>query len=102
MSLQRDAPLPLSQQLAAVLRAEIQSGARSPGSRLPTIMQLAAEHQIATATVVKALAILKREGLVTGSTGHGTFVAEHADLRLGSNVMHTQGVVLAARPKLGR
>jgi GntR family transcriptional regulator len=76
MSLQRDAPLPLSQQLAALLRAEIESGTRPPGSRLPTIMALATEHQIATATVVKAMRILKREGLVTGSTGHGTFVAE--------------------------
>lgn len=78
MSLQRDAPLPLSQQLAARLRAEIQSGQRPPGSRLPTIMQLATEYEIATATVVKALGILKREGLVTGSTGHGTFVAERS------------------------
>ena len=76
MSLQRDAPLPLSQQLAALLRAEIESGQRPPGSRLPTIMDMAAEHQIATATVVKALRTLKREGLVIGSTGHGTFVSE--------------------------
>ena len=74
--MQRDAPTPLSQQLAALLRHEIETGARAPGSRLPSIGQLAAEHDIATATVVKALGILKREGLVTGSTGHGTFVAE--------------------------
>ena len=76
MSLRRDAPLPLSQQLAALLGAEIESGARPPGSRLPSITQMAAEYDIATATVVKALGILKREGLVIGSTGHGTFVAE--------------------------
>jgi DNA-binding GntR family transcriptional regulator len=76
MTLQRDAPLPLSQQLAALLRAQIQSGQRPPGSRLPTIMQLSEEHGVATATVTKALRILKREGLVIGSTGHGTFVAE--------------------------
>jgi DNA-binding GntR family transcriptional regulator len=76
MTLRPDAPLPLSQQLAALLRAQIESGERPPGSRLPTIMQLADEHGIATATVVKALRILKQEGLVTGSTGHGTFVAD--------------------------
>jgi len=74
---------PLSQQLAALLRAEIESGERPPGSRLPTIIQLSQEHgvatatvTVATATVTKALRILKREGLVIGSTGHGTFVAE--------------------------
>jgi DNA-binding GntR family transcriptional regulator len=76
MSLQRDAPSPLSQQLAALLRAQIESGERAPGSRLPSIGQLAADFEIATATVVKALNILKREGLVTGSTGHGTFVKQ--------------------------
>jgi DNA-binding GntR family transcriptional regulator len=76
MSLQRDAPLPLSQQLAALLRAQIESGERAPGSRLPTIMQLSTEYQVATATVTKALRILKREGLVIGSTGHGTFVSD--------------------------
>ena len=73
--LDKDAPLPLSRQLAALIRSEIESGQRLPGSRLPSIGQLAAEHSIATATVVKALRILKEEGLVTGSTGHGTFVA---------------------------
>jgi DNA-binding GntR family transcriptional regulator len=80
MSLQRDAPLPLSQQLAGLLRAQIESGERAPGSRLPTIMQLSQEHGVATATVVKALRILKREGLVIGSSGHGTFVAERTGI----------------------
>lgn len=79
MSLQRDAPLPLSQQLAALLRAEIKSGMRKPGSRLPSIGQFASDYDIATATVVKALDILKREGLVVGYTGHGTFVAERQE-----------------------
>ena len=37
---------------------------------------MAERYEIATATVVKALNILKKEGLVTGSTGHGTFVAD--------------------------
>ena len=78
MTLRPDAPQPLSRQLAALLRSEIESGQRPPGSRLPSINQLAQDHNIATATVVKALGILKREGLVIGSTGHGTFVADRA------------------------
>jgi GntR family transcriptional regulator len=74
--LNRDAPQPLSRQLADHIRDQIASGELPPGSRLPSITALAAEHDIATATVVKALRILKNEGLVTGSTGHGTFVSE--------------------------
>lgn len=55
---------------------QIASGKRAPGSRLPSINALAAQYDIATATVVKALRILKAAGQVTGSPGHGTFVAE--------------------------
>jgi DNA-binding GntR family transcriptional regulator len=40
-------------------------------------MQLSEQYGVATATVTKALRILKREGLVIGPTGHGTFVTEH-------------------------
>lgn len=57
------------------MRASALAGELAPGSRLPTIMALSQEHGVATATVVKTLRILKREGLVVGSTGHGTFVA---------------------------
>jgi len=71
-----NAPLPLSRQLASLIRRQIESGELAPGSRLPSINRLAAEHDIATATVVKAIRILKSEGLVTGVSGHGTFVTE--------------------------
>ena len=73
--LDRDGAVPLSRQLAALLRDEIETGKRPAGSRLPSIGALAAEHDVATATVVKAYRILKSEGLVTGVAGHGTFVA---------------------------
>ncbi len=74
--LDRDAPQPLSRQLAALIMRRIESGELPPGTRLPSINKLAAEHDITTATVVKAIRILKSEGLVTGVSGHGTFVAE--------------------------
>jgi GntR family transcriptional regulator len=73
--LDRDSPQPLSRQLATLIGDQIRSGERAPRSRLPSITQLASEHEVATATVVKALRILKDEGLVAGTAGHGTFVA---------------------------
>ena len=77
--LQRDSPRPLSRQLADLLKREIASGERAPGSRLPSINELAAEHDVATATVVKAYRILRTEGVIVGSSGVGTFVAESGD-----------------------
>jgi DNA-binding GntR family transcriptional regulator len=78
MTVDPDAPEPPYRQLAGLLRTEIESGQRPPRSRLPSINQLASDHNIATATVVKALRVLKDEGLIVGATGHGTFVAERS------------------------
>ena len=72
--MQRGVPEPVSRQLAAILRAQIESGELPPGSPLPSIVKLAETYGIATATVSKAIRILKAEGLVFGVGGHGTFV----------------------------
>jgi DNA-binding GntR family transcriptional regulator len=73
---QHGTPVPPSQQLAALLRDQIESGELAPGTALPSIVKLAGEHQVATATVTKALRILKAEGLIKAVPGYGTFVAE--------------------------
>jgi GntR family transcriptional regulator len=75
MTIDPDAPEPIWAQLAALLRDEIASGKRPSRSRLPSINELAAEHGIATATVVKALKALREEGVIIGVPGRGTFVA---------------------------
>jgi GntR family transcriptional regulator len=63
-------------QLAAILRAQIQSGQLPPGTRLPSVLALAGQYQVAQVTVQKALSILKAEGLIVAYTGYGTFVSE--------------------------
>jgi GntR family transcriptional regulator len=68
--------MPPSRQLAAIIRAQIQSGELEPGAALPSIVTLASQHQVATGTVQKALRILKAEGLVESEPGYGTFVVE--------------------------
>jgi GntR family transcriptional regulator len=73
---QRDTAVPPSQQLAADLRRQIESGELAPGARLPSIMALAEHYDVAAVTVRKGLDILKREGLVHGVSGYGTFVTE--------------------------
>lgn len=48
-----------------------------PGNQLPTILQLAAEYQVAQTTVKTALTLLGRDGWTRGVQGKGTFVADH-------------------------
>lgn len=64
------------QQLAEILRARITSGELAPGDRIPSVLSLAQEHDLAAGTVRKALKQLQDEGLVVSRVGWGTFVAE--------------------------
>jgi DNA-binding GntR family transcriptional regulator len=72
----RGTPVPPYRQLAAILRAQIESGELAPGQQLPSVVALAGTYEIAVPTVRKAISLLKTEGLVTGVAGYGTFVAE--------------------------
>jgi DNA-binding GntR family transcriptional regulator len=71
----RSSPVPPWEQLAAILRGRIQSGELQPGDRIPAVRALSQEYDLAPNTVAKAMAQLKREGLVESRTGWGTFVA---------------------------
>ena len=71
----RDSPVPPWRQLYALLKGQIESGELPPGSRLPSIVDLAHTYEVALTTVRKALDSLKADGLVVTSP-MGTFVAE--------------------------
>lgn len=70
----RGGPVPPYRQLAGILRDRIESGDLPPGSALPSISKLAAEHGMSEFTVKKAIRVLKDEGLVEGVAGYGTFI----------------------------
>jgi DNA-binding GntR family transcriptional regulator len=61
-------------QIHADLVKQITSGELQPGDRLPSIVSLAQQYQVALTTVRKALDALKADGLVVTSP-MGTFVA---------------------------
>lgn len=61
-------------QVAAFLRARIESGELAPGRRLPSIADLVQEYGIARTTAAKALRVLIDDGLAEVSPGMGTYV----------------------------
>jgi len=71
----RSSVTPPWQQLADLLRARITSGELAAGDRIPSVLSLAQEHELAAGTVRKALARLQSEGLIESRVGWGTFVA---------------------------
>jgi GntR family transcriptional regulator len=72
-----DAPEPLYEQLAAVIRQRIQDGTYA--RRLPSGPTLADEFDLSMPTVQRALGVLKDEGLIVSVKGRGTFVRPAAD-----------------------
>ena len=65
----------LSDRLAGRLIAQIDSGALSPGDRLPTEQQLAAAHGVSRTVVREAMHQLKSRSLVVARQGSGVFIA---------------------------
>jgi GntR family transcriptional regulator len=68
--------LPITYQLAQVIRAGIMRGTYPPGFRLPTEVQLASDYGVSVITVQRALKALDDEGLIKRYRGRGTFVEE--------------------------
>lgn len=73
-------PVPPFEQLRSQLADAIRSGLLPPGTRLPTVRQLAGDLGIAPNTVAKTYKALEDESLVRGQGRRGTLVADAAEL----------------------
>jgi len=71
--LDHDAPIPLHEQLADLLRQQIASNELT--GRVPSILTLAQEHGISHRTAAHALTTLRDEGLIISVRGKGYYVA---------------------------
>jgi len=74
-----DSPELCHRQVARQLRARIQAGQLT--GRLPSAVSLARQCATSRDSVLRAIASLKREGLIVTVRGSGTFVAEPGDQR---------------------
>lgn len=67
--------MPLHEQAAAAIRRAIAEGEAGPGDRLPLAKDLAGIMGINKNTVIRALHLLRDEGLLEFRRGHGITVA---------------------------
>jgi GntR family transcriptional regulator len=70
------AHIPPYEQLRAQLAVMVATGHLEPGTRLPTVRDLAAELELAPGTVARAYRELERDGVIVGRGRRGTFVAD--------------------------
>ena len=71
VKIDRDDPALLHEQVAAQIRKAIADGEAKPGDRLPPARHLAAVMHVNTNTVLRALRMLRDEGLLQLRQGHG-------------------------------
>lgn len=63
-------------QIAAVIVDRIESGQYPPGARVPSVVEISTEWDVAASTAQKVLAHLRTTGYVRAEVGIGTFVAD--------------------------
>ena len=75
VNIDRSDPVPLHDQVAAQIRRAIADGEAGPGERLPLARDLAAVLGVNKNTVLRALHVLREEGLLEFRRGRGITVA---------------------------
>jgi GntR family transcriptional regulator len=79
VKIDRSGPILLHDQVAAEIRRAIADGEAKPGERLPPARDLAAVMNVNTNTVLRALRLLRDEGLLEFGRGRGVTVAGTPD-----------------------
>jgi len=79
MSWNLNSDRPIFIQIVEHLQSDIVSGVLSPGSRLPSVRELAAEASVNPNTMQRALSELERMGLMHTERTSGRFITQDAD-----------------------
>jgi len=88
-------PVPPYEQLRGQIAGLVAAGELPPGSRLPSVRQLAGDLGLAPGTVARAYSELEAEGLLVTRQRGGSFVAEPAP-KEGADPARLQALAAAA------
>ena len=73
-------PRPIYEQIQTELRRLMLTGVLPPGSRLPSVRELAGQLAINPNTIQRAYELLEAEGYVSSVPGKGSFAAPHSQV----------------------
>ena len=76
MTIDHQGPQPVYQQIAAILRTQIEAGELVPDRPIPSESTLMQRYEVARETARKAVRVLVAEGLVYVVQGRGAYVTK--------------------------
>lgn len=79
MTVDHEGKTPIYQQIATILRGQIERGEIAPGRPVPSETQLMQRYEVARLTARKAVRVLADEGLVEVVPGRGSYVVQSAE-----------------------
>ena len=88
---------PLYEQVEEKFSNLILNGALQPGSRMPSVRQLAMELSINPNTIQRAYMQLEQEGLIYPVKGKGNFIADSEEVRRISKASYSKELKALAR-----
>ena len=74
MNADLDRTRPIWRQIAAIIQNRIDDGTYPAGSKVPSVVDISTEFEVAASTAQKVLGHLKSEGLIRTEVGLGSFV----------------------------
>jgi DNA-binding GntR family transcriptional regulator len=74
VEIERDTVVPVYEQIANVIAAQIESGELAPGSRVPSESTLTQRFEVSRDTARRAAELLRQRGLVETRSGKGSYV----------------------------
>lgn len=77
---------PIYIQIAEQIRQQVASGELKPDDQLPTVRQLAAELRVNFNTIARSYRILDEVGLISTQQGRGTYILEETSPEVSRNI----------------
>lgn len=101
LSVDSGSVVPAYEQIVGQVVAAVRSGALLPGTKLPTVRQLAGDLGLATNTVARAYRQLEGEGVVATNRRNGTVVATPPSARADEEVAAAAVLFVKAAQRSG-
>ncbi|MCB1188128.1 PLP-dependent aminotransferase family protein [bacterium] len=98
--LDKDSQTPLYLQIYEQIVSLVRDGLLAPGERISSVRNLAKDLDVSVTTVFNAYDMLAAENIIERRSGSGTYITEHPEIVLGSNLRTREETIAAQQNRI--